>query len=323
MEEGNHDKEQLIILDKAINSNESEYCDKYENKREIKVDFTRNKIKTTNTANVANELRVFDRIIEKQYDSYNGYIFAILSIILYPVFIGVFLWKGLIIVGINESCIITLFGEYKGTLNTPGLHWINPLSEVRKVSLKRNVFESPILKVNDKNGNPINISVVIVWKVVNSSQAVFNVQDYFYYIRLQSEGALRETATTFAYDHSGNEDEITLLQGAALVNKHLEHELNSRLETAGIKVIEARITHLKYSNEIALSMLKRQQAEATIAAKNRIVHGAVTIVSGCLQALEKDIKFSDNYKSSLASNLVALMSIENNDNYKESVHVKS
>ena len=182
---------------------------------------------------------------------------------------------GLIIVNPNESKVLTLFGKYVGTVKSDGFFWVNPLTSKKKLSLRARNLNGQQLKVNDKMGNPIEIGAVVVWQVQETAKASFSVEDYIQYVSIQSEAAVRHLANSFAYDNLEDEDAgITLKDGAETVNALLEEELNERLSRAGIEVIEARISHLAYAQEIASAMLQRQQATAVIAARKLIVEGA-------------------------------------------------
>lgn len=179
----------------------------------------------------------------------------------------------------NESRILVLFGAYKGTVINSGFHWANPLYSKMgvKLSVRPRNFQSDVIKVNDKKGNPIEIAAVVVWRVADVAMAKFDVDDYKSYVRIQSESAIRHLASRYAYDH-GEDNELTLREGGEEVLVALRGELQERLRKAGVVVDEARITHLAYAQEIAQAMLKRQQAEAVIAARKMIVHGAVSMV---------------------------------------------
>jgi len=238
----------------------------------------------------------------------------------------------------NESRVLILFGSYKGTVRQSGFHWGNPFyarnrgrvsHEGRgesgnqagnaihaiigralptKVSLRAHNFNSDRLKVNDKNGNPVEIAAVIVWRVADTAQAVFDVEDYESYIEVQAESALRRIASLYAYDQ-GEEDEITLRGGGDEVSLELKKEVQARLETAGVLVEEARITHLAYAPEIASAMLRRQQAEAVIAARTKIVLGAVSMVEMALRDLEAKglVDLDPERKAAIVSNLLVVL----------------
>ena len=250
-------------------------------------------------------------IDEAIYSTWDGCCMLFVSILLIPlIFIGFFMMKGLFTLNPNESAIITLFGKYKGTVKEAGYHWINPFCQIHVVSLRQHNLDGKTIFVNDKRGNPIEIAIVVVWRIVNPVDALFQVQNYFQYINLQSEAALRQLATTFAYDHAGDEDEVTLLNGGEYVNNYLVKELNERLSATGIAVDEARVNHLMYAKEITQVMLKRQQADAQIAARKKIVDGATGIVRETIVNLSKDINFSEDHKATMASNLILILCSE-------------
>ena len=208
----------------------------------------------------------------------------------------------------NGACILSLFGEYKGTVRESGFFWTNPFMTKRKISLRSRSLEGTKLKVNDKQGNPIEIGIVVVWKVDDTAQAVFDVESYEQYVQIQSETAVRHLANTYAYDH-GEEHEITLRSGVDEVSGALRVELQERLSKAGVHVEEARLTHLAYAPEIAGVMLRRQQAEAVIAARQKIVHGAVSMVQRALNELsEKNIvHLDDERKAAMVNNLLVIL----------------
>jgi regulator of protease activity HflC (stomatin/prohibitin superfamily) len=210
----------------------------------------------------------------------------ILGIIL--IAISIFLGSGLMINPPNLARVLTFFGKYVGTAKENGLLFVNPLYRKQKISLRSENLESSRLKVNDKMGNPIEIAAVIVWKVSDTYKASFEVQDYVHYVKIQSEAAVRHLATSFPYDQMEDEHaDITLRSGGEKVNELLEKELNDRLAPAGILVSEARISHLAYAAEIAGAMLQRQQATAIVAARFKIVEGAVGMVELALEQLSR------------------------------------
>ncbi len=226
------------------------------------------------------------------------------------ILVAVFLFKGLIVVNPNHSRICTFFGKYVGTVKANGLLFVNPFYLTIKMSLRLYNMESARLKVNDKMGNPIEIAAVIVWKVADTYKAGFEVSDYMEYVKLQSESAVRHLATTCPYDHMEDENAtITLRDGAEKVNQLLEDELNDRLQTAGIIINEARISHLAYSPEIAGAMLQRQQATAIVAARHKIVEGAVSMVEMALEQLSKKniVHLDEEKKASMVSNLMVVL----------------
>jgi len=204
------------------------------------------------------------------------------------VFIGVFILVGFIIVNPNESSIMVLFGAYKGTIKQNGFSWVNPFFTRKKISLRARNLDSAPIKVNDKIGNPIMIGVVMVWKVEDTYKAAFEVDDYVHFVDIQSEAAVRKLAGHFPYDDFEAENaEITLRGGGEEVNQMLEDEITERLSIAGVRVIEARINYIAYAQEIAGAMLKRQQATAIVAARTKIVEGAVGMVEMALDALSR------------------------------------
>ena len=227
---------------------------------------------------------------------------------LFAVVIGAVSLGGFFTLQPNEARVLILFGAYKGTVRKSGFHWTNPFYTKRQISLRARNLNGDKLKVNDKRGNPIEIAAVVVWRVEDTAQASFDVQDYDSYVRIQSESAVRHLANSFAYDH-GEENEITLRSGGDEVNAALKLELQERLSKAGVLVEEARLTHLAYAPEIAQAMLRRQQAEAVIAARRKIVHGAVSMVDMALRELaEKEVvKLDDERKASMVSNLLVVL----------------
>ena len=234
------------------------------------------------------------------------------GIIAGPLFIALssFMLAGFLVVNPNESSVLTLFGEYKGTLKRNGFYWINPFYIKKKVSLRARNFNSELLKVNDKLGNPIMIGIVLVWKVEETYKAAFQVDDFNRFVEIQSESAVRKLAGHYAYDNFDDElTDITLRGGGEEVNHVLEKELSERLHLAGIQVIEARIAHLAYSAEIAQAMLKRQQATAVVAARTKIVEGAVSMVEMALNKLSerKIVDLDDERKAVMVSNLLVVL----------------
>ncbi len=215
---------------------------------------------------------------------------------------------GLTVVNPNEARVIQLFGEYKGTLKEQGFWWVNPLTTRRRLSLRVRNFETTKLKVNDHDGNPIEIAAVVVWKVVETAEAVFHVDDYEQFVHVQSESALRNLATSYPYD-AHVDGQMSLRVSAAEINQRLRHELDERLAKAGVEVVEARISHLAYSPEIANAMLRRQQASAIIAARQKIVEGAVGMVEMALEQLsaKQVVKLDEERKASMVSNLLVVL----------------
>lgn len=224
--------------------------------------------------------------------------------------LAIFLVKGLMVINPNHSRICTFFGKYVGTVKDNGLLFVNPLYTTIKMSLRLQNMESTRLKVNDKMGNPIEIAAVMVWGINNTYKAGFEVADYVSYIKLQSEAALRHLATTCPYDHMEDEHaSITLRDGGEKVNELLENELNERLLPAGIFIKEARISHLAYAAEIAGAMLQRQQATAIVAARSKIVEGAVGMVEMALEQLSKKeiVHLDEERKAAMVSNLMVVL----------------
>ncbi|MDF2190121.1 SPFH domain-containing protein [Paraflavitalea sp. CAU 1676] len=223
---------------------------------------------------------------------------------------SVFLSLGIIVISPNHSRVMTFFGKYVGTVKENGLQFVNPLYKKQMISLRAENLESSKLKVNDKMGNPIEIAAVIVWQVDDTYKAAFEVADYVHYVKIQSEAAIRHLATTYAYDHMEDEHAaITLRDGGNKVNEMLEQELNERLAAAGILVREARISHLAYAAEIAGAMLQRQQATAIVAARTKIVEGAVGMVEMALEQLsrKKIVTLDEEKKAAMVSNLMVVL----------------
>lgn len=240
------------------------------------------------------------------YDKSN--LFIVLGILLGLAFI--FLIKGLMIVQPNHSRVLNFFGKYVGTVKENGLFFVNPLYSTYKISLRADNLQGQTLKVNDKMGNPIEIGTVIVWRVGDTYKAAYEVSNYASYIKTQSEAAVRHLAGSFSYDNLEDENApITLRDGGEKMNEILVQELNERMEKAGIVILEARISHLAYASEIAGAMLQRQQATAIVAARTKIVEGAVGMVEMALQKLsEKDIVELDNEKkAAMVSNLMVVL----------------
>ncbi|MCB2221594.1 MAG: SPFH domain-containing protein [Bacteroidetes bacterium] len=268
---------------------------------------------------------------EKEFKASSGYlalflvivflIAAVLSLIFLPpismkiaagvvLVISIFCIGGFIIVNPNESSVLVLFGAYKGTIKDNGFFWVNPFFTKKRISLRARNLDSEPIKVNDKIGNPVMIGVVLVWKVENTFKAAFEVDDYEHFVMIQSEAAIRKMAGEFPYDNLEDEDaKITLRGGKEEVNGLLEDEITERLAMAGIKVIEARINYLAYAQEIASAMLKRQQATAIVAARFKIVEGAVSMVEMALEQLsEKEIVDLDvDKKATMVSNLMVVL----------------
>ncbi len=208
----------------------------------------------------------------------------------------------------NQAAVLSLFGKYVGTVKDNGLRWNNPFYGTRKVSQRVRNFESGKLKVNELDGSPIEIAAVIVWQVVDSAEAVYNVDDYESFVHIQSESALRTMATSYPYDQH-EEGQVALRSHAAEISQHLRDELSERLADAGVKVLDARISHLAYAPEIAQAMLQRQQANAIIAARTRIVAGAVGMVEMALAELQKNgvVQLDEERKANMVSNLLVVL----------------
>ena len=255
--------------------------------------------------------------------------YAILGVVLDIA--SIFTFLGLFTVQPNEARVLILFGKYRGTVREEGFRWANPFSVTHgratfveaaegaarkgaiwknkyRVSLRARNFQTPVLKVNDQRGNPVEIAVVVVWRVVDTAQALFDVDDYENYVRVQTESAIRHVASQYAYDQ-GEADEITLRSGTDEVCAALGRELQERLAKAGVMVEEARLTHLAYAPEIASAMLRRQQAEAVIAAREKIVHGAVSMVDMALRELadKQVVQLDDERKAAMVSNLMVVL----------------
>ena len=264
---------------------------------------------------------------EKSYTAISGYLFllvllimivvltfsflygmAVLGIILLPVVILTAI--GFTVVNPNESSVLVLFGAYRGTIKSNGFYWVNPFFVRKKISLRARNFDSDTIKVNDRLGNPIKIGCVLVWKVEDTYKAAFEVDDYVHFVFVQSETALRKLAGIYPYDNFEDHDaEITLRSGGEEVNDELENEIRERLMMAGITVIEARINFIAYSEEIAGAMLRRQQATAVVAARFKIVEGAVSMVEMALDQLmeKKIVDFDDEKKAAMVSNLMVVL----------------
>jgi regulator of protease activity HflC (stomatin/prohibitin superfamily) len=215
---------------------------------------------------------------------------------------------GLTVVNPNTAKVVQLFGTYKGSIKEQGLWWVNPLTTRRRVSLRIRNFESSKLKVNDQDGNPIEIAAVVVWKVVDTAEAVFQVDDYEHFVHVQSEAALRNLATRYPYD-SHRDGDMSLRMSVLDIAHQLRDEIQERLAKAGVEVIEARITHLAYASEIASAMLRRQQASAVIAARQKIVEGAVGMVEMALDLLSAKhvVELDEERKASMVSNLLVVL----------------
>jgi regulator of protease activity HflC (stomatin/prohibitin superfamily) len=217
---------------------------------------------------------------------------------------------GFMIVNPNESAVLVLFGKYKGSVKDNGFFWVNPFYTKRKISLRARNLDSQPIKVNDKLGNPIMIGIVLVWKVADTFKAAFEVDDFERFVKIQSESAIRKLAGTYPYDNFDDEQaEVSLRSGANEIHEELVKELSERLSIAGIDVIEARISNLSYSSEIAGAMLQRQQATAIVAARTKIVEGAVGMVDLALKKLsaENIVDLDDDKKAAMVSNLMVVL----------------
>ena len=215
---------------------------------------------------------------------------------------------GLFVVAPNEGRVLLLFGKYKGTVRQDGWYWVNPFHSKTRVSLRVRNFETERLKVNDLDGNPVEIAAVVVWKVVDTAEACFEVDDYVNYVHVQSESALRNLATHYPYDTDA-EEQISLRGNTDQVAEKLRDEIQDRLKRAGVDVVEARISHLAYAPEIASAMLQRQQAGAIIAARQKIVEGAVGMVQMALEQLRQDeiVELDEERKAAMVSNLLVVL----------------
>ncbi len=221
---------------------------------------------------------------------------------------------GYLLIYPNQSAVLTLFGKYVGTVKDEGFKWVNPFYRKKKISLRARNLNGDKIKVNDQLGNPIIIAAVVVWKVLDTAKAAFEVDDYEDYVNVQSEAAVRQLAGKYPYDaFDDDEKDISLRDGGDVVNQDLENELSERLSMAGIEVIEARISHLAYSSEIAQAMLQRQQATAIVAARMKIVEGAVSMVESALEQLsaKEIIEMDDDKKASMVSNLMVVLCSDN------------
>jgi regulator of protease activity HflC (stomatin/prohibitin superfamily) len=227
---------------------------------------------------------------------------------IFVIVVAIFLFNGHFTLQPNEARVLMLFGAYRGTVRKSGFHWTNPLNTKQRISLRARNFNGEILKVNDKRGNPIEIAAVVVWRVQDTAQASFDVQDYVAYMKIQSESAVRHLANRFCYDH-GDENEPTLRNSVDEVSGTLQEELRERVGKAGVLIDEARLTHLAYAPEIAGVMLRRQQAEAIIDARQKIVHGAVTMVQMALKDLAENqvVELDEERKASMVSNLLVVL----------------
>jgi regulator of protease activity HflC (stomatin/prohibitin superfamily) len=265
---------------------------------------------------------------EIQRGSANGYVMLVLGVLLVlagagvargapivaaPLIVaGVFILAGIYMLQPNQAALLLLFGDYRGTDRSSGLRWANPFYRKIKISLRAHNLNSEKLKVNDKRGSPIEIACAIVWRVQDTAQAIFDVENYQDYVRIQSDAAIRHVASRYAYDDGGDHGdtpEITLRSGMQEVTAALARELQERLDQAGIHVEDAKLTHLAYAPEIAGVMLRRQQAEAVIAARQKIVQGAVTMVDMALKGLSAHniVELDNERKAAMVSNLLVVL----------------
>lgn len=263
---------------------------------------------------------------EKTYNAGSGFVMLLVEFLILagaiagiamfrnPLFALLFLLflimlPGFFVINPNTSRVMIFFGDYRGTIKKNGFYWVNPFFVKRKVSLRAHNFDSERVKVNDKLGNPIMISVILVWQVKETYKAAFEVNDYQHFVRVQSDAAVRKLAGSYAYDNFEDEGEITLRSGLHEVNHALEEELSERLAIAGIQVIEARIGYLAYAEEIASAMLQRQQATAIVAARFKIVEGAVGMVETALDELNKKsiVDLDEEKKAAMVSNLMVVL----------------
>ena len=263
---------------------------------------------------------------EKAYSPMSGYVMLFIVAILFigsiwglivlrnawlvlPLTLSIMAMPGFFFVNPNNSMVLVLFGDYKGTVKENGFYWVNPFFSKKSISLRARNFDSEKIKVNDKVGNPIQIGVILVWQVNNTFKAAFDVDNYETFVKLQTDSAVRLLAGQYAYDNFDNDQEITLRSGNEEVNHALEENLRNRLDMAGIKVIEARIGHLAYAPEIAGAMLRRQQAAAVVSARFKIVEGAVSMVQMALDHLAKQniIELDEERKAAMVSNLMVVL----------------
>lgn len=266
---------------------------------------------------------------EKIIKPANGYLMLLIALLLFfggiaytiiketPIYLiaslfGFFGFFGFILVNPNTSKVILLFGKYVGTIKDNGLYWANPLFRKKAISLRASNFDSERLKVNDKLGNPIMISTILVWRVTNTYKAAFDVDNFENFVRVQTDAAVRKLASMYPYDNfadEGSDEDITLRSSVNEVSEALEKEIDERLSIAGIEVLEARIGYLAYAQEIASAMLKRQQATAIVAARHKIVEGAVSMVEMALEELNKKniVDLDDERKAAMVSNLMVIL----------------
>jgi regulator of protease activity HflC (stomatin/prohibitin superfamily) len=271
---------------------------------------------------------------EQPYASANGYAMVLLGVLLIGASVWALLgrvlpgWPGLLLTALlvtagilalaglymlqpNTAALLTLFGAYQGTDRSEGLRWANPFFSKRTVSLRARNLNAPTLKVNDKRGNPVEISAAVVWRVRDTAQAVYEVDDYELYVKVQADAALRSLASQYAYDHGDQDEgsEWTLRGSLDEVAQALKVELQARFASSGVEVLDAKLTHLAYAPEIAQVMLRRQQAEAIIGARTKIVHGAVSMVEAALKGLSERaiVELDDERKAAMVSNLLVVL----------------
>lgn len=265
--------------------------------------------------------------MEKSFKAINGYLMVLVSVILFvtailaglneqivvtfiAIILFLFVMPGYMIINPNSSKVLLLFGAYAGTIKQYGFYWVLPFYMRENVSLRAKNFESERLKVNDKLGNPIMISAILVWRVENTYKALFEVNNYESFVKIQTDAAVRKLAGSYPYDQFEDESaSVTLSSNFEVVNKSLEEEVVERLKLAGIQVIEARIGYLAYAPEIAQAMLKRQQATAVIAARSKLVEGAVSMVEGALNLLSAKniVELDEEKKAAMVSNLLVVL----------------
>ena len=260
----------------------------------------------------ANGYVLFFIVITCIFGGIIGAIKANHPIFLFATAIGLVASFGFILVNPNSSSVLLLFGKYVGTVKQNGLYWANPLYKKKKISLRASNFDSERLKVNDKLGNPVMISTILVWRVTNTYKAAFDVDNYENFVRVQTDAAVRKLASMYPYDNfadEGHDEDITLRSSVNEVSEALEKEIDERLTIAGIEVLEARIGYLAYAQEIANAMLKRQQATAIVAARHKIVEGAVSMVEMALDELDKKqiVDLDDERKAAMVSNLLVIL----------------
>ncbi|WP_347924701.1 SPFH domain-containing protein [Pontimicrobium sp. SW4] len=230
----------------------------------------------------------------------------------FAVLAAIFIAPGFIMVQPNNSRVLLLFGKYVGTVKKNGFYWVNPFYTKKKISLRASNFDSERLKVNDKLGNPVMISTILVWRVQNTYKAAFDVDNFENFVRVQTDAAVRKLASMYPYDNfadEGHKEDITLRSSVNEVSEALEKEIDERLSIAGIEVLEARIGYLAYAQEIANAMLKRQQATAIVAARHKIVEGAVSMVEMALEELGKKqiVELDEERKAAMVSNLMVIL----------------